>query len=86
MLEPDQDMQIKYRNAFGTQVGRAVLGDILCMCHFGETLDPNDPVRVAEYNVGIVIARMAGALDLVYPQVGIAVKENGNGSSDSTIL
>lgn len=65
------EIQQRYRNTFGSEEGRKVLGDILTMCHFGETLDPQDSVAVAEYNVGVTIARMAGALDLIYPQLGI---------------
>ena len=45
------------------------------MTHFGETLDPKDVECVAEYNVGLIIARMAGALNLIYPQLGIPVRE-----------
>ena len=70
-----KDMLQRYRNVFGSAEGRKVLGDILTMGHFGETLKPEDAVQVAEYNFSLVIARMAGALDLVYPQLGIPIRE-----------
>jgi hypothetical protein len=66
-----REMMQRYRNVFGTDDGRLVLGDILTLCHIGETLDPKDPVQVSEYNVGLTILRMAGALDPFYFQLGI---------------
>ena len=74
-MTPDPaDMQKRYRNTFGSEEGRIVLGDILTMTGFGETLPPDNPAKIAEYNVGLTIARMAGALNLIYPQIGIPVK------------
>ena len=73
-IDPES-MQKRYRNVFGSEEGRIVLGDILTLCHFGETLSPGDMVQVVEYNMGITIARMAGALNLIYPQLGIPVKQ-----------
>jgi hypothetical protein len=82
-----KEMQQHYRNVFGTPEGKIILGDLLTITHFGETLDPEDKAMVAEYNVGVTIARMAGALDLIYPQLGIPVKEEkSNGSSNSPVL
>lgn len=72
---PDNDMQKRYKNVFGTPEGRIVLGDILTLGHFGETLNPTDSVVVAEYNAAITIARMAGALDMVYKQLGMTVEK-----------
>jgi len=66
-----REMQQRYKNVFGTAEGKIVLGDILTLGHFGETLNPADVVAVAEYNAAIVIARMAGALDTVYKQYGM---------------
>jgi hypothetical protein len=66
-----EEMMQRYRNVFGTPEGRLVLGDILTLCHFGETLDPKDPVQAAEYNVGLTIVRMAGVLDPFYLQLGM---------------
>jgi hypothetical protein len=66
-----RDMLQRYKNVFGSEEGRLVLGDILTLCHFGETLDPNDPVQAAEYNVGVTILRTAGGLDSLYSQLGI---------------
>ena len=65
------DMQQRYKNVFSSTEGRIVLGDILTLAHFGETLNPTDPVQVAEYNLGITILRMAGVLDPLYSQLGI---------------
>lgn len=73
-LDPAREMQQHYRNVFGTAEGRIVLGDILTLGHFGETLNPLDAVSVAEYNAAIVIARMAGAFDMVYDQLGMKEK------------
>jgi len=67
-----RDMLQRYQNVFGTEEGKLVLGDILTLCHFGETLDPNDPVQAAEYNVGLTILRMARVLDPLYLQLGMA--------------
>lgn len=75
-LSPEEQMQQRYRNVFGSAEGRLVLGDILTLGHFGVNLDPNDPVMIAEYGVALTIARTAGALDPIYPQLGIPVKEN----------
>ena len=66
-----REMLQRYQNVFGTEEGRVVLGDILTLCHFGETLDPKDPVQAAEYNVGVTILRMAGVLDPLYLQLGM---------------
>jgi hypothetical protein len=71
MPEPPDQMQKHYRNVFGSPEGRKVLGDILTLGHFGETLNPIDPVGVAEYNAAIVIARMAGAFDALYQHLGM---------------
>lgn len=75
MTSDPSEMQKHYKNVFSGEEGRVVLGDILTICHFGETLDPEDRVCVAEYNVGLTIARMAGVLNLIYTQVGIPVRE-----------
>lgn len=69
--DPQQEMQQRYRNTFGTAEGREVLGDILTLGHFGETLNPTDMISIAEYNAAITIARMAGAFDMIYTQLGI---------------
>lgn len=69
------DVQQHYKNVFSGPEGRVVLGDILTLLHFGETLNPNDPAMVAEYNVGLTIARMSGAMNSIYPQLGMAVRE-----------
>jgi len=66
-----KEMVQRYHNVFGTGEGRVVLRDILTLTHFGDTLDPQDPVQVAEYNVGLTILRMAGALDPLYSELGM---------------
>ncbi len=68
---PEQEMQQRYRNVFATVEGRAVLGDILTLGHFGETLHPDDQVRVVEYSFAITIARTAGVLDPLYRHLGM---------------
>ena len=73
-LDPNQkakDMQQFYRNVFSTPEGRIVLGDILALGHFGEPLDPTNPIVVAENNVAIIIARQAGAFDVLWQQFGM---------------
>lgn len=69
------ELQQTYRKVFSTPEGRIVLGDILTLGHFGETLNPVDSVAVAEYNAAITIARMAGAFDIIYEQLGMTDKE-----------
>lgn len=59
----------RYRNVFGSEEGRRVLGDILITCHFGVPLN-NDVERV-EYNVGIAIARMSGIMSQIDTLAGI---------------
>lgn len=73
--DPAREMQQRYRNVFGTPEGRIVLGDILTLGHFGETLNPADPIAVAEYNAAIIIARMAGAFDPMFQHLGMVEKE-----------
>jgi len=70
-----KEMQQRYKNVFGTAEGRIVLGDILTLGHFGETLNPVDPVAVAEYNAAMIIARMAGAFDPLFEYLGMVEKE-----------
>ena len=73
-VDPHQqakDMQRRYRNVFGTPEGKVVLGDILTLGHFGDPIKPDDPVAVAESNAAIMIARMAGAFDALYNELGM---------------
>lgn len=48
---------------FMNPIGLEVLGDILSMCHFGCTLDPDNPAAVAEYNVGVIILNKCGVFN-----------------------
>ena len=55
------DLTSKYRTVlFENQIGRDVLADILSMCHFGCTLDPENSVQISEYNVGMAILNKCG--------------------------
>lgn len=56
----EDDIGSKYRHVFSSSLGREVLADLLGECHFGETLDPDNKVRVAEYNIGVVILAKCG--------------------------
>ena len=71
--EPKDDrakaMRQRYRNVFGSAEGRAVLGDILVMCHFGVPLNTEEE-RI-EHNVGIAIARMSGTMSAIDGILGI---------------
>ena len=73
--DPARDMMQRYKNVFGSEEGRIVLGDILTLGHFGEILNPAEDVRLGEHNLAIAIARMAGAFDQVYKQYGMIDKE-----------
>lgn len=51
----------KYRFLFfGNPIGQSVLSNILLDCHFGRTLNPDNIVMVAEYNVGVSILARCG--------------------------
>ena len=66
-----KEMQQRYRNVFGTDEGRRVLGDILKLGHFAMNIDPNDPILVTEKNFAETIARTAGAFDSIYLELGM---------------
>lgn len=70
-----KDMQQRYKNVFASMEGRTVLGDILTLGHFGETLNPDEPARVGERNLAITIARMAGAFDQIYQHLSMTQGE-----------
>ena len=53
-------LQGKYRHIFINPLGIDVLSDILSMCHFGCTLDPENKVQISEYNVGVAILAKCG--------------------------
>lgn len=73
---PEQEMQQRYRNVFGSAEGMLVLGDILTMGHFGEPL--TDLEHVARNNFAVSIARLAGVLDSLYIQLGMAQERYTN--------
>lgn len=58
--DPDKDLQEKYRHLFLSGIGVDVLTDLLSICHFGRTLDPDNPVQISEYNVGVTILARCG--------------------------
>ena len=70
-LTSAQEMLQRYRNVFGSSEGRIVLGDIMSMGHYFETINPNDPIMAAEHNMAEVIARMAGLFNPLYAQLGL---------------
>lgn len=65
----NREMQQRYRNVFGSDEGRKVLGDILDLCHFAVPLN-NETERI-EHNVGVAIARMSGIFDAIDSHLGI---------------
>ena len=74
-MTPEQEMQQRYKNVFGSSEGKLVLGDIASVGHVFDTLNPEDVAKVAERNFALVIMQMAGAFDSLYLQLGIATKE-----------
>ncbi len=59
MNEARKILMAKYRKVFLDPVGLEVLADILGTCHFGETNDPENRVRVSEENVAkTILAKM----------------------------
>lgn len=63
MADNKRELQDKYRAVFcGGQVNREVLGDLLKTCHFGQTLDWENPGQIAEFNLGVVILAKCGIL------------------------
>jgi len=59
------ELTSKYRTVLlENQLGRDVLADILSMCHFGVTLDPDNTVQVSEHNVGTAILFRCGVFQV----------------------
>ena len=73
-LTPEQEMQQRYRNVFGTAEGRIVLGDISTIGHVFDAIDPTDIARNAERNFALVVLQSAGAFDQLYPQLGLGLR------------
>ena len=62
----NKDAQIsnRYRHLFlGSQMGMQVLADILDMCYFGSSLDVENKVEIARYNLGISILVKCGIFE-----------------------
>ena len=53
----ETDISDYYRGLFLKESGTKVLNDILIICHFGDELNPEDKVEIAEYNVGLRILK-----------------------------
>lgn len=78
-LKLQQEFKDKYevfQQVLGTGPGTKVLAHILEMCHFGVTLNPNNPAEIAEYNLGITILALSGWLKQFCLTLGIKYKEN----------
>jgi hypothetical protein len=65
----NDEMRQRYRNIFGSEEGRRVLGHILAENHFGVPL--NNEVERIEYNVAVAIARMSGTMSQIDELLGI---------------
>lgn len=70
--EDAKAMQHRYRNVFSTPEGSRVLGDIAAMGHVFDTIEPEHTDQIGERNLALTILRMAGALDVLYRQLGLA--------------
>ena len=81
--EPVDDVEPKYRYTFGSPMGREVLADILAECHFGSTLNPDNPAQVAEHNIGVMILAKCGIfgpetrVDVINALCNIIPKQGG---------
>lgn len=53
----------KYRHVLLSPMGLEVLDDLLQLCHFGCTLDPNNQAQVAEHNLGVTILQRCGIFE-----------------------
>ena len=62
MPDTPEQLRAKYRTIFlGGIWSQDVLADILVnLCHFGNTLDPDNRAQVGEYNVGVAILQRLG--------------------------
>ncbi len=67
--EEAKEMQQRYRNVFGSEEGRIVLGDILTQAKFGYPL--LDTEQMIRHNFAMEIARTAGAFDPLYVQLSM---------------
>jgi hypothetical protein len=65
----EERMRQRFRNVFGSEEGKRVLGEILRRNHFGVPL--NNEVERIEYNVGVEIARMSGIMGAIDSQLRI---------------
>lgn len=74
-IQKMRDMQQRYKNVFGSAEGRIVLGDILTLGNFGETLNPVEQDKVAYQNFATTIARTAGAFDIIFQQLGMTKEQ-----------
>lgn len=61
-MRPGRELQDKYRHLFLSGIGVDVLADLLTICHFGSTLNPDNSIQISEYNVGVAILARCGIL------------------------
>ena len=47
----EREIKDKYRALFGSGIGVEVLADILALCHFGSTLDPDNKVASSDRGI-----------------------------------
>ena len=49
-----------FQKVFANGIGKKALAQILVLCHFGVDLDPNDPIMIGQYNLGLRLLWMSG--------------------------
>jgi hypothetical protein len=74
--EARKELDKKYATLFGSGIGREVLADILFRTHWGSTLDQENKVQIAEYNVGVWILARAGILQAINKSI-LGLPEGG---------
>jgi hypothetical protein len=81
-----QEMQEKYRAVFGSGLGLDVLVDMMSMLHYGSTLDPDNPLQIAEHNLAVTILASCGvhATDNFRNLVGTMLGLRSNQASHDT--
>jgi hypothetical protein len=75
--QAEKELAQFYKNVFGTQEGRIVLGHILLhWCHF--TLPLETEQERIEYNIGLSIAQMSGIMSDIEALSGIKGVSNAS--------
>lgn len=85
-LAAKEEMCAKYRQVFHTGIGLDVLVDLLQELHYGSSLDPDNPLMVAEYNLAVLILAKCGvhSLDNFRQLVGTMLGLGGNQAAHGT--